>query len=457
MSLTERFTKFIHHENLFRLHDRLLLAVSGGIDSVVLCELCQQAGFSFVIAHCNFQLRGGESSRDEAFVQSLGEKYGRPVLVKTFDTAAYAANEKLSVQVAARELRYKWFRELTQAVGEAATNAAAAAGKPRFIVTAHHADDNIETLLMNFFKGTGIAGLRGILPRQGNLVRPLLFARKPELLQFAQVHRLAHVEDSSNASDKYARNYFRHHLIPAIQKLYPQAEENLLMNLHRFRETEQLYRQSVDHHKRKLLEQKGAEIHIPILKWKKAVPLETITFEIIRDFGFSSQQVPEVVRLMDSISGSYIASEHYRIIRNRKWMIISPLSGAEAATFVLEPDDRALQLPAGVLHLQNRSAMAGYSTLPQVAELDADLIRYPLLVRKLKAGDYFYPLGMKKKKKAGRFLSDLKVSLPERENTWVVEMDKKIVWIVGRRIDDRFRITPSTKNILQLTIESSRT
>ncbi len=218
----------------------LLVAVSGGVDSVVLCELCKQAGFNFSVAHCNFQLRGDESQRDEQFVKSLSEKYGVPYFVKKFETEQYAQKNKLSIQVAARDLRYEWFNQIAI----------------HHILTAHHANDNIETLLMNFFKGTGINGLRGILPKNGKIVRPLLFATKDEIKKFAAENHLSFVEDSSNISDKYTRNFFRNQFIPSIQKVFPQVEKNLMDNVERFRDIEILYQQSIIKHKKKLLEKK---------------------------------------------------------------------------------------------------------------------------------------------------------------------------------------------------------
>lgn len=448
--LPEQFKAFVHKEKLFSSKDKLLLAVSGGVDSVVLCELCKRAGFDFVIAHCNFQLREEESARDEAFVRSLGAAYGKSVLVQHFDTERIAYEKKWSIQVAARELRYSWFAALI-AGGSDEGQAVA-----DWIVTAHHADDNLETSLMNFFKGTGITGLRGMLPRQQRIVRPLLFARKAALMQFAAEQQLAWVEDSSNASDKYTRNYFRHQLIPGLQQVFPQAAENILNNLKRFREVEQLYQQAADKHKEKLLEKRGHEIHIPILKWKKAIPLETITYEIIKDYGFTPRQTGEVIQLMDAVTGSWIQSARFRMIRNRNWMIITPLAPGQASAVVIEEGDRQILSAIGELQLKRLAAGSPLSGSPLVAQLDADKVRFPLLLRKQKQGDYFYPLGMSKKKKIGRFLSDLKTPLPERENTWVIEMDKKLLWVVGKRIDDRFKITPATRNILQITIAANR-
>jgi len=242
MDLLKKFQHYIKEEDLFQPRDKLLLAVSGGIDSVVLCELCKQAGYDLIIAHCNFQLRGAESERDEKFVRSLADKYAVKILVKEFDTQKYADENKLSIQVAARELRYNWFSELTGRLPIA-----------HWILTAHHANDNMETLLMNFFKGTGINGLKGILPRHGKIIRPLLFAKKEELEEFATKNKLSHVEDSSNSSDKYTRNYFRNQLIPGLQKVFPQVEDNLMDNLERFRGIGMLYQQAVELHKKKLL------------------------------------------------------------------------------------------------------------------------------------------------------------------------------------------------------------
>jgi tRNA(Ile)-lysidine synthase len=445
MSLLQRFKEYIADENLFQPKDKLLLAVSGGVDSIVLCELCKQASFDFVIAHCNFQLRGAESDSDEAFVGSLGVKYGVEVLVKKFDTSTYIATSKKGIQEAARDLRYEWFNEL---LGQLLT-----VNRQLFLVTAHHANDNIETILMNFFKGTGINGLHGILPKQGKIIRPLLFAKKEELKAFAEANKLQFVEDASNATDKYTRNYFRNQLIPDLQKVFPAVEDNLMGNIQRFREMQVLYNQSVDFHKSKLLEQKGAEIHIPVLKLLKVEPLSTIVYEIIKDFGFTANQTPEVIALLQSESGRYVQSPTHKAIKNRKWLIIAPNQTTEAQNILIEKEDKEIAFVKGKLHLKSCSTVnCQLSTVNSIVQLDADEIVYPLLLRPYKQGDYFYPLGMDKKKKLSKFFIDQKLSLSDKENTWVIEMNKKIIWVVGLRIDNRFKILPSTKNILQLSL-----
>ncbi len=467
MGLFEKFIAFIKKENLFQPKDKLLLAVSGGVDSVVLCHLCKQAGYDFAIAHCNFQLRGEESERDEQFVGSLGEKYGVQVFIKRFDTATYANENKQSLQVSARNLRYRWFLELTvseELDGGVTQTKDPTPGwhftmnenKPRiFTLTAHHANDSVETLLMNFFKGTGIRGLQGILPRHELLpflVRPLLFATKEQLLSYAIQHNLSFVEDSSNASNKYTRNYFRNQLIPDIKKVYPQAEDNLIDNLQRFREMEILYQQSIQHHKSKLLEKRGSEIHIPVLKLLKSIPLVSILYEIIRDFGFTSHQTDEVIDLLTSETGKYIESGSHQIIKNRKWLIIAPIQSEEAQHILIEEKDKKIVFKAGQLQIEKYDVeKIQLVTDSSIAMLDAADISFPLLLRKWKQGDYFYPLGMKKKKKINRFLTDQKLSLTQKENTWVLEMNKKITWIMGMRIDDRFKVTPSTKKIVKIS------
>jgi len=466
--LLNQFKEYILTHHLFHPKDWLLLAVSGGVDSVVLCELCHQAGYNFVIAHCNFQLRGEESERDEQFVKSLGAKYGVEVLVNRFQTAQYSAEHKKSIQEAARELRYEWFLQICTdgtMAGVTKKKGDQPGGHflndlstPRtFILTAHHANDSVETLLMNFFKGTGIKGLQGIKPKQDlflHLIRPLLFARKEELLAFAKQHNLSFVDDSSNSADKYTRNYFRNQLLPSLQKVYPEVENNLIDNLNRFRDIEILYLQSIELHKKKLIEKKGNELHIPVLKLLKTEALQTVLYEILKDVGFSPQHSAAAVSLLQGETGKYIQSATHRVIKNRQWLIITPNLTTEAQHILIEASDAGIHFDGGVLHFKKQSALQfQLQTSNSIAQLDAAAIQFPLLLRKWKQGDYFYPLGMKKKKKLSRFFTDQKLSLSQKENSWVLEMNKKITWVVGMRIDDRYKITPSTKDVIVIDYE----
>ncbi|HEY4935452.1 MAG TPA: tRNA lysidine(34) synthetase TilS, partial [Puia sp.] len=371
--------------------DRILLAVSGGLDSVVLTACCAMTGLDFGIAHANFQLRGEESERDELFVRQLAINYNKPFLIKKFDTKKFAEKDKCSIQVAARILRYDWFKTLT-------------GNDPKlfqFFFTAHNLDDNIETMLMHFFRGTGIAGISGMPKKNGDLVRPLLTIPRRRIKEFAVSQNLDWVEDSSNASDDYTRNYFRNQLIPSLTTIFPELHQNLEKNLHRFSEASILYQQAIGLYKKKLLKPNGPEIHLPILLLKKAIPLQTIIYEIIKEYGFSPAQTEELIRLMDSTNGKYISSSSHRIIKNRRWLIIAPLENATVSHIIIEHTNSSVTYPEGKIRISNLSLHESelFSKEPRSACLDAGKIQFPLILRKWKAGDYFYPLGLKKKKK----------------------------------------------------------
>ncbi len=458
MSLLVQFQNSIKQQHLFSPKDKLLLAVSGGVDSVVLCDLCKQAGYDFIFAHCNFKLRGEESDRDEHFVKELGKKYSIEVLVQHFDTANYALENKLSTQESARELRYNWFAALLAPDSRLPT--------PDFLLTAHHADDNNETLLMNFFRGTGLHGLTGIPASNNYIRRPLLGFSKDELVAFAKEQQLAFVEDSSNQSSKYTRNFFRNELIPAISNVYPQVNENLQHNINRFKEIEKLYQYSVSELKKKLCRQKGKECHIPV-KQLMAFDNRALIYEIISGFGFSEKQVEEVVKLADSDSGKYIQSplSSYRIIKHRHWFIISPVETFESANIIIEENDKEILFLLGKLRIDKSTNISfdkpvSYRVSTHNSNdsilVDQKKIQFPLLLRKRKTGDYFYPLGMKKKKKLNRFLIDQKLSAIAKENVWVLESNQRIIWVVGYRLDERFKMEATTKESLKISLTPSQ-
>jgi tRNA(Ile)-lysidine synthase len=459
MGLLYGFIESIRKQNLFSPKDKLLLAVSGGVDSVVLCELCKRAGFDFMIAHCNFKLRGKESESDKEFVKKLSDKYGVRFFLKEFDTEKYAAENKLSIQEAARALRYEWFEELVNSQLSIVNKNPDIHHSPLTIhlLTAHHADDNAETVLMNFCRGTGLHGLTGIPVSYGNIKRPLLDFTKAELLAFAGENKLEYVEDSSNLSSKYTRNLFRNEIIPAISKVYPQVSQNLAGNIERFKEIEKLYKLAVSGIKKKLVKVKGSEWHIPV-KQLMGYNNRALIYEIISEFGFNEKQIDEVVKLADSESGKYIDSPlfQYRIIKHRHWFIISPVNSAESGTIIIDDNTRSTGFEEGLLQFEiTTTSNLKPQTSNKIACLDAKEISYPLILRKWKTGDYFYPLGMNKKKKLSRFFIDQKFSKPEKERAWVIESNKKIIWVVGHRIDDRVKLTDKTKSVLQITLRET--
>lgn len=442
MELAARFTEHVgkNHPGLQR--QPLVLAVSGGLDSVVLSELSRQAGFEFSIAHCNFQLRGEESNRDEAFVQALGRRYGVQTFIRRFDTLIYANQHKLSVQEAARELRYQWFDELVNKSGHSGT----------LLLTAHHADDNIETLLMHFFRGTGLNGLGAIPPENGYIRRPLLPFFREELEAFARAAQLEWVEDSSNTSLKYTRNYFRLELIPALEKVFPQVKHNLQDNIRRFRETAALYHFIVDQLLSKLVKKVKEEWHVPV-KQLLAYHNRALIYALISRFGFREKQVEELIRLGSSQSGHFMDAPDaaYRIILHRHWFIICSTQTPEALNIAIGEKDKEIFFPGGRLQLDMIPGDAD-TGCESYQYLDRDQLTFPLLLRKWKAGDYFYPLGMRKKKKIARFLTDLKLSKTEKEDSWVIESRNRIICVAGKRIDDRFKVTGKTRSVLRLQL-----
>ena len=441
--LLQQFKDYIRTEQLCAPTDKLLLAVSGGLDSCVLLHLTIAAGYHAEIAHCNFGLRGAESERDEAFVRELPAEYGLPFHYRRFETASYSVHHKVGIQEAARELRYTWFNQLLEHTG---------LGR---LATAHHADDNAETVLMNIFKGTGMAGLRGILPLSGKIMRPMLFAAKEELEAYAKHHGLSYMTDSSNLSDKYSRNFFRLNIIPIVDQVYPGSIDNLKQNLRRFREAEILYREAVERKLKKLVIEKEGEWHIPVEKLRHAKPLRTLLFELFTPFGFNPAQLPEIIKLMDSGSGKHISSATHRLLKNRNWFIISPVMVSNLSLISVEEGMGSIVFPGGEIMIRAMEIDSTFKpdTDPNIACIDGREVSFPLIIRKWRPGDYFYPLGMKKKKKLARFLIDQKLSLAQKERVWVVESDKKIIWTVGLRIDDRYKLTPTTRRILRISFD----
>jgi tRNA(Ile)-lysidine synthase len=432
--MLQSFITYIAQEHLFDKGNRILLAVSGGIDSVAMCHLFSEAGFKFGIAHCNFALRGEESVRDENFVRQLAEQLNVPFYTTLFDTAGYAEKQHVSIQVAARELRYDWLESMRITHGY------------DLIATAHHMQDNVETVLMNLAKGTGIAGLHGILPKQGKLVRPLLFARKEDFPTYP------FVEDSSNATVKYTRNFFRHRVIPVMAEAYPGVVPHISASIERFREAEVLYTQAVELHKKKLLRKDGAAWKIAVLQLQKTAPLQTVAWEIFKDFGCSPGQLQAALDLLDSGPGKVLETATHRILRDRKWLLITALNEPDATVVSINEDRAVINVSGGQLKIKSRIADTSFRipVEPNIACLNRSELQFPLILRKWRQGDYFYPLGMRKKKKLSRFFIDQKLSLVQKEKVWVIESAKRIVWVVGMRIDDRFRVTTDAKDLLQL-------
>lgn len=442
-NLQEAFISEVATKKLWGKNDSLFLACSGGLDSVVLAHLLSEANIQFTILHCNFQLRGEESNRDELFVKELATQLNVPFQVNHFDTKKEMEIRKKGVQETARNLRYEWFDEVINS--DRSTT-------KKWLLTAHHADDQVETMMIQLFRGTGIAGLQGMKMKTGKIVRPLLFAQRKQLTDYATQHQLSWVEDSSNSSINYTRNFIRHKVIPLIEEVVPELRSNMLMNGKRFEEIEMMYQQKIEEIKKRLIVAKENGFAIPVNKLKNIQPLDTIMHEIFSAYGFAAHQIPELKKLFESSTGKYISSDQYRVLKNRNWLLIEPIVEQQQIIRIVEHSDAVLTIDNIILRFQQVAAGHDIKNDSQQALVNLKKLRFPLIIRKWKAGDYFYPLGMKKKKKVSRFMTDIKLSLTEKEKQWVVESDKKIVWVVGRRIDERFKIEENTTDRLLVTI-----
>jgi tRNA(Ile)-lysidine synthase len=440
--MIEGFQKFILEKQLFHRGEKIILAVSGGIDSVVMAELFSASGFDFAIAHCNFKLRGDESDRDELFVRELAKEKKVKCFVKEFNTEEYAEKNKLSIQMAARQLRYDWFESLI--------------GQEGFLyyASAHHHDDQIETFFINLFRGTGISGLHGIKPKQGKLIRPLLFAQRIEIEGFAAKNGIAFREDSSNQKNDYLRNDIRHNLIPVLQKIKPDFADVMEQNISRFSQAEDIYRNEIKTQKKRIVRIEDKEVKIDIEKLKLLYPLETYLYEFLVPYGFSFANTHDIIDSLYSEPGRKFLSNSYVLIRDREYLIIrKEKSGIEDSNkeYKIKLLDKIISEPLKLkLDKFERTSDFTFIKDKKTASLDFGKLTFPLTLRKWKKGDYFSPLGMTNKKLLSDFFTDNKFSLFEKEDTWLLLSDDKIVWVIGHRIDNRFKIDKSTKNIFQI-------
>ncbi len=438
MELLEQFKR-----NWNRIYDqgvngRILLAVSGGADSMVMAELFVRAGIPVAVAHCNFNLRGDASDGDEALVKLFAEQHRLPFYTVRFDTKRKMEEWKMGVQEAARILRYDWLEQIRQQHGY------------MLIATAHHANDNAETLLMNLFKGTGIAGMHGIRERHERIIRPLLFAGKAAIEAYAATHAVLFREDASNATDAYQRNVVRHHVIPAIEKWFPDAVMQIHDTAGRLSEAEILYRKAVAAEIKKLTEYRGRDCYIPVRKLQKTVPLSAICYELFTGYGFTPAQIPAIIQLTASSTGRYVASATHRVIRNRDFLVVTDVADTGADMIVIPEAPGTIHTAEGVFRFSVKDKPpAVLPSGPDAVCLDMREIRLPVILRRWRTGDYFYPLGMgMKKKKLSRFFIDQKLPLHEKEQAWVLESEKRIVWVAGMRPDERFKVSIGTRQVL---------
>jgi tRNA(Ile)-lysidine synthase len=436
-----QFLDYIRSQNLFSENDRILLTISGGMDSMVMLNLFVSAKFRIGIAHCNFNLRGDESNKDASFVRLFARDNAIPYFEKSFDTTKFAKHQKYSIQEAARELRYQWFKEI------------ALQEKYKYYATAHHFDDQIETFFINLFRGTGVKGLRGILPKSGSCTRPLLFATRDEISDYATKHKILYREDSSNQSDKYLRNRIRHHILPALKSTKGDFKTGFEKTFTLLSGTEKFIDAEISNLKKKLFLYDKDQVRIPIDELKKMEFIEFYLYELLKSFDFNEDVISKIPIALNKIPGKLFLSKTHQLLVDRQYLIISPITKTKRETYLIEAGKTEIFNPVK-LAFENFAKTEDTSLNParNIAQFDFDKIEFPLKLRRWEEGDYFYPFGMKGRKKVSDYFIDLKFSLFEKQKTWMLLSGDSIIWIVGHRIDNRVKISKQTKSIFKITL-----
>ncbi|RTY87986.1 tRNA lysidine(34) synthetase TilS [Flavobacterium sp. GT3R68] len=426
------------HANLpFLVGKKLLLATSGGLDSMVMADLFHQLDYEIALAHCNFQLRGVESFEDQNFVQDYATQNEIRLFVTQFDTEAFAKDYKLSTQVAARELRYNWFYELLETE------------KYDYILTAHHADDSLETFLINLSRGTGLEGLDGIPMKNSQVIRPFLAFSRSEILDYAVSHEIQWREDSSNASDKYLRNKIRHDVVPVLKEINPDFLAAFQKTQTYLQEATKMVEDAAIMVYHQVAKDEGDAIHFDLKQLMRLPNYRSYLYQWLNEFGFTSWG--DIYDLVEAQSGKQVFSESFRLLKDRGLLIVAPLSHIDRAKeFVIEQNQTEVNFPIKLAFRQVTDISVEENSAIFV---DEDQLTFPLVLRRWQEGDSFFPLGMDgKSKKVSKLFKDLKLSLIEKENSWLLCCANQIVWVVGIRQDERFKITNTTQNRLQIAL-----
>ncbi|WP_300487152.1 tRNA lysidine(34) synthetase TilS [Flavobacterium sp.] len=438
--MREQLQQHLNDNFAFLEGKKLLLAISGGIDSMVLLELFRALPYTVAVAHCNFGLRGAESDGDENFVKQWCARQNIRLFTTRFATQEYAATEKCSIQLAARELRYNWFSELLESEGF------------DYLLTAHHLDDTLETFLINLTRGTGLEGLTGIPAQNGKIIRPLLPFGRNEIEAYATANSIAWREDSSNASDKYLRNRLRHQVVPILKELNPNFLNGFQDTIGHLQQTETLVQDAVTELYGKIVTEKGEQLHIAIEKLKLIPNYKAYLYQWLKPYGFTAWD--DIYNLINAQSGKQVFSENYRILKDRDYLVLEkqhkPLTESVEIT-----ENQEVTLEQGrltVYSVTNVTEDRG----GKVIFVDKDKLKLPLILRKWKEGDYFYPSGMTGRKKISKYFKDEKFSLIDKENSWLLCSGNEIVWVVGKRSDRRFRIEQATNNIIKIELHENK-
>lgn len=438
--MLEKFLNYIGTLKLIDKSDKILLTVSGGIDSVTMLDLFKQTNIHFAIAHCNFQLRGEEANADQQFVEELAKSINKEFHTINFETEKYAIEQKISIQMAARDLRYTWFKKIASENGLSK------------IAIAHNSDDVVETFLMNIARGTGIKGLTGIAPVKGNIIRPLLFAPRKEITAYVKSNKLKYREDSSNAKTKYKRNLTRHKIIPLFNELNPSFAETIIHETNIFQSVNRIYQN-------KLEEIKNAAMHFDCKIQRITIDIKSllafhvdppIIYDLLYPYGYSFSDVQEIFNSINRQPGKRFISENYILVKDRESFIIEPKTELKSNNcFIIGEPNCNIEHPIDlkINHLPNIDNFIIPKNQNSIA-LDYEKVTFPLVLRHWQKGDYFNPLGSSGKKKISDFFTDKKIPLTEKNKIWLLTSANQIIWIIGYQIDNNVRITDKTKSIL---------
>ena len=420
--IQQRVTKYIEKEHLFSPDDKILIALSGGADSVALLYILHTAGYHCEAAHCNFHLRGKESDRDELFVRQLCERMEIHLHTIDFNTTQYATEKHISIEMAARELRYQWFEKIRKKC------------QADVVAVAHHQDDSIETILLNLIRGTGITGLLGIRPRNGAIVRPLLCINREEIIRYLQNIGQDYVTDSTNLEDEYTRNKIRLNLLPLMQEINPSVKNSLIETSNHLNDVATIYNKVIDEAKTRIITPEGIRIDALL---DEPAP-DAFLFETLHPLGFNSAQIKDIANSLHGQSGKQFVSKEWRVIKDRNLLLLE----------TIQPEDGPA-LPYQLIK-EEREFTPDFR-IPREKEtacFDADKLNEEIHCRKWQAGDTFIPFGMTGKKKISDYLTDRKFSISQKERQWVLCCGERIAWLIGERTDNRFRIDETTKRVI---------
>ncbi|WP_320935344.1 tRNA lysidine(34) synthetase TilS [Bacteroides nordii] len=418
--IEKKIAQYIDNERLFPINARIIVALSGGADSVALLRILHTLGYDCEAAHCNFHLRGTESDRDEMFVRKLCKTMKTPLHTIDFATEQYAIEKKISIEMAARELRYQWFAEIKEKT------------KADVIAVAHHQDDSVETVLLNLIRGTGINGLLGIRPKNGDIVRPLLCISRKEITDYLQNDGQEYMTDSTNLQDEYTRNKIRLNLLPLMQEINPLVKEHIIDTSNYLNDVNRIYNKGIEEGKQRVIEKGNIRI-VPLLKEPSP---EALLFEILYPLGFNAAQTKNILAMLEGQTGKqFISKDGWRVVKNRELLLIDKKEEQENPPFCLIKEEKEYTKDFIIPREKH------------IACFDTDKLIGEINLRKWQTGDIFIPFGMKGKKKVSDYLTDRKFSIIQKENQWVLCCGDKIIWIVGERTDNRFRIDEKTKKV----------